>query len=72
MYNTPFYEKSQAEAERTFTLMKRNDKSMIHQFPEDYDLFLIGEFDTVSGKITALDTPQHIVKAVNLNSSPLN
>lgn len=65
IYNRPFYCLTNGEAERNFRDIANDDKSKISQHPEDYDLYYLGEFDDNSGKGNWLDTPLHIVKAVN-------
>lgn len=69
-YNQPFYQHTRLEAERTFSALANDSKSTIAQHPEDYDLYHLGEYDNISGKIKVLDTPEHIVKAANLIRSP--
>lgn len=66
VFNNPFYQTTHGEAERTFKALAQNKESMVGKYPEDYDLYYIGEFDDVKGNIMTLDTPQHIVKAVQL------
>lgn len=66
VFHTPFYKKTHGEAERDFTTLVRDDKSQLRQFPEDYDLYYLGEYDDQTGKFEGLDTPQHIVKAVQV------
>lgn len=66
VFNMPFYKKTHGEAERDFTSLANDDKSSVFNFPEDYDLYYLGEYDDQSGKLVSLDTPQHIVKAVQL------
>lgn len=72
-YQTPFYMKTHGEAERFLKdiLAKQPDQlpgwyQLMNKFPEDYDLFWLGSFDSETGKIEHLDTPQHMVKVVNL------
>lgn len=65
VFSQPFFQKSHGEAERSFTQLLRDDKSTISQFPEDYDLYFHGIYDDQTGKLQALDTPQHIIKAVD-------
>ncbi len=36
---------------------------MVAKYPEDYDLYYIGEYDDQTGKIESLQSPQHVVKA---------
>lgn len=67
IFNMPFYKHTHGEAERDFQrLVNSDDQSNIKSFPEDYDLYYIGLYDDQTGKIEPLDTPQHIVKAVQL------
>lgn len=66
VYNTPFFQNTHGEAERSFSRLVEDPKSMIQQFPDDYDLYWIGEYDDLLGTLTALDTPQHILKAVHV------
>lgn len=67
-YNTPFYCHTHGEAERSFKMTISNDdpKNMVKQFPEDFDLYYIGEYDNVAGTYQCLETPQHVVKAVQV------
>jgi len=66
IYNTPFYQRTHGEAERNFKTVASDSKSTISQFPEDYDLYYLGEYDDQTGKIKSLDKPQHITKAINV------
>lgn len=65
-FQQPFYKHTHGEAERDFTAVTRDPKTTLHQFPEDFDLYHIGVFDTDSGKFQSLDTPQHILKAISV------
>lgn len=64
VFNPPFFKKTHGEAERDFTTLCNDDKSTVFKYPDDFDLYHMGIYDDVSGKILPLDTPQHIVKAV--------
>jgi len=64
VFNTPFYQKTHGEAERNFARTVGDDKTTIHAYPEDFDLYYLGEYDDNEGKHTALDTPQHVAKAI--------
>lgn len=66
VYNTPFFQKTHGEAERSFKSLLHDNQSMVAKYPEDYDLYYIGEYDDQSGQLLGLDTPQHIVKAVQI------
>lgn len=59
-----FFKHTPAEATRDFTTLVNDPQSTVSQFPEDYDLYHHGEYDNLSGAIIALNTPQHVIKAV--------
>lgn len=65
-YNPPFFARTKPEAIRSFTRIKMDPNSNIHQFPQHYDLYELGEFDDNEGKMTTFDTPQHVISANNL------
>lgn len=54
-FDNPFYRASYAEAERSFQMLAKDEKTMIHHYPEDYSLFEIGEFDSTTGEILPCD-----------------
>lgn len=64
VFNPPWVALTNGEAERNFTQLVRDPQSQISRFPEDYDLYFVGEFDDSTGKFRALDTPTHLVKAI--------
>lgn len=66
IYNQPFFQKTHGEAERNFRELVKDEKSMISKYPDDFDLYYLGQFDDQTGVIQHLDTPQHVTKAVNL------
>lgn len=66
IFHPPFYKKTHGEAERDFTELTRDEKSMISKYPEDYDLFYCGEYDDQTGLVESLKTPQHIAKAITV------
>lgn len=66
-YNTPFFQKTHGEAERTFRELANDEKSIVNKYADDFDLYYLGEFDTDAGSIKALNTPQHILKAINVS-----
>lgn len=68
VFHPPFYKNTHGEAERDFKRLITDEKSMIYQYPEDFDLYYIGEYDSQKGTIKALETPQHIVKAIALKN----
>lgn len=65
-YCPPFFAKTHGEAERSFHTLANDEKSQVNAYAEDFDLYHLGEFDNVTGKLMPLPTPTHIVKAVAL------
>jgi len=65
VFNQPFLKKTHGEAERDFRSVVNDDKSTINKYPEDFDLYYIGDYDDNSGKLMPLDTPQHVIKAIS-------
>lgn len=65
-FHPPFFQKTHGEAERSFKQLANDQKSTIWQFPEDYDLYFLGEYDDQTGKWSSPDSPQHVIKAVQL------
>ena len=66
VFNTPFFQKTHGEAERSFKKLAGDKDSMVSQYPDDYDLYYLGEYDDQTGTIKSLDTPQHLLKAVQV------
>jgi len=68
-YQSPFPQKTHGEAERSFATLVNDPKTNIFNYPEDYDLYYLGEFNDKTGKFEGLDTPQHMQKAANVKRS---
>jgi len=64
IFHPPYFKRTHGEAERDFSTLASDQKSGVGQYPEDYDLYYIGQYDDQTGKVDALATPQHVVKAV--------
>ena len=61
-FNPPFCAPSYGVAERNFHTEVTSADSMVAKYPEDYSLFVIGDFDTDTGVLTARN-PEAIVTA---------
>lgn len=57
MFNQPMFFKAKGEAIRAFADEANREGSAVGAHPEDYTLFVIGEFDPESGYISQLKTP---------------
>lgn len=64
IFNKPFYQATHGEAERSFRRTVSDENTMMHMYPEDFDLYYLGEYDDNTGKVDSLDTPQHVIKAI--------
>lgn len=54
-YLQPFTFRTDGEAIRAFDDTVQRDGTPIHDHPEDFCLFKVGEFDQLSGVITSVD-----------------
>lgn len=63
MFLAPMLTRSYGEAERTFKQATANPDSLISKYPEDYDLYYLGEFDDESGHFALKPAPEHVVNA---------
>lgn len=65
-FNGVFHSQDAITATRILHTATRDSESQIHQFPEDFQLFEMGEFDDITGKLIPLDRPKLIVTAMSL------
>lgn len=70
-YNLPFYQSTMGEAERMFRTTVNDEKTMLNKYPDDFDLYYLGEFDTNKGIFVSLDTPQHMMKSISVYKAPM-
>lgn len=66
IFHPPRFNNTHGEAERDFKRAANDPQTNICAFPEDFDLYFIGEYDLSTGKMTPVDTPQHVIKAIAL------
>jgi len=64
-FSRPFFEHTDAAAVRAFTTAARDNQSQISQFPDDFELHKIGEFDDATA-IFVDNCPKFIVNAATL------
>jgi len=69
VFNRPFFNKTHGEAERNFRELVNDKENLVGKYPEDYDLYYLGDYDDSTGLIKTLDTPQHIIKAIQVKSN---
>lgn len=71
LFHKPWHAQTHGEAERNFSQMANDDRSTIFNHPEDFDLYHVGYYEDNSGILTPLDTPQFVIKAVQVKKSGL-
>lgn len=71
IFHKPWHANSHGEAERKFKQVANDPKSdNIHDFPEDFDLYYLGTYNDNTGTMSPLDTPEHIIKAIQVKNQP--
>jgi len=63
-YLAPQFYRAKGEAIRAFEGAVNSKDTQFNTHPEDFTLFLIGEYDDATAKITTLLTPESIGKAI--------
>lgn len=65
VFNLPYSAGTHAEAERSFRAAVNDPQTTLNRYPEDFDLWYLGEYDTHTGVIQGLATPLHVMKAIH-------
>lgn len=65
-YNKPFYEHTDGVALRIFTnLVNSKEETTIAQYPEQFALFCIGEYDDATGSVSTFDSGKKAIATGN-------
>lgn len=64
LFLEPFEAKTIESALRTFRAVVNREGHQFNLYPDDYTLFVVGEFDQESGLLTAYETPMSLGVAV--------
>lgn len=67
-YLTPTVEPNETAAQRNFAHAVLRGDSLLSSFSQDFDLYLIGRYDTDCGEITPVFPPEHIVSAASIRA----
>ena len=60
-YSLPFYAIHEAHAKRICQdLVQRGEGTTVYDHPEDHDLYLIGEYDDLTGLISPVNYPEFV------------
>lgn len=65
-YLQPFFSQTLGTALRAITDATNDLQHVFHRYAEDYDLYLLGEFDDETAKFNLRETPEHVTKLVHL------
>lgn len=76
-HNLPIYQRSHGEAERFIKSIVTDENpkqlpghySNVAKYPQDFDLYYLGEFLEKDGKMNLLDAPQHIINCDTVKSN---
>lgn len=70
-FGTPFFVHAPAQAVRSLrdAVNDKDSKSDIARHPEDFELYDIGEFDELTGQITARNSPLFVCRAKDLRDA---
>lgn len=63
---SPRVEQNDASAERDFALLVNEPNTLISQFPQDFEFYKVGMFDSSSGIIKQLDLPLFIKRGTDV------
>lgn len=63
VFNTPFFQPTHGAAERAFKTLVRDEKSTVSQYPEDFDLYYLGDYDDNQGRCESIEVPQLVMSA---------
>lgn len=71
-YERPFYATHAAEVTRSLVKHMPAKETNFAQFPGDFALFMIGEFDSNTGELHAYPQPVHIIEVAALANGGSN
>lgn len=65
-YNLPFYVRHPVQARRSFESTINTDGTVMHDYPEDYDLYCLGRYDVITGSFNLDDKPVFVCNGASL------
>lgn len=67
-FGTPIFVQAVGQAVRSFSDEVNREGSPFHAHPEDYDLFLIGDYDEQTGTLVPVGVPRQVAIGKDLRS----
>lgn len=68
-YLQPFFMPNEAVATRAMDNCLRDKGHAFYANPEDFALYILGDYDDETGKFVLLDSPQHLFNLVDLSNN---
>lgn len=65
-FNEPFFNLTPAMAMRRIQMSLQSPESQMKIFAPDFAIYQIGEFDQVTGLVTGIPDPHHLIEIVDL------
>lgn len=59
-FGTPFFAVNDSVASRQFVTLGNDINSMVNKYPDDYQLYSLGEYDDNSGSVIGYDKPTRL------------
>lgn len=67
-YGNPFLFTHKGEAIRAFMTACGDPQTNMYRYPEDYQLFYLGEYDDTTGRFAGLPHPEHLNNAIEFTT----
>lgn len=64
-FGQPFFFQARGQAVRFLSDLVRDPKTSVSQHPEDFRLYMLGEYDPASGSFTSLGAPEFLAAATD-------
>lgn len=71
-FGQPFFFQASGQAVRFLQDLVRDNKTSISQHPEDFRLYLLGEYDPRTGQFSNLSAPEYLSKATDFSEDMNN
>jgi len=68
-YMVPMFVKHIVEIQRNMIQVMSNEKSLVAQFPTDFEVYLLGEFNDKTGELTLKSKPEFQFNASDLTET---
>lgn len=70
LYHVPFHAHNTGHAIRIFSDMASDAQSQVQTWPEDFELYEIGDFNNENGCVTPLTVPHFVINATSVLEGP--